>query len=139
MPTLTHTPRSRPPAGTPAPRGRRQRLAQLALPPKRLAPALVSAPAPGSFVHVAHVGFDARGEVEASHTVGPGWRMMLGELPGFGAKPPAAPTAAARADAKPSGERAWVSCSARGDAYGQSSGTQNKRGPVRRKPVVAFA
>ena len=44
---------------------------------------MVSSPAAGTFVHVAHVGFNYRGEVEASDALEPGWAMMLEEMQGY--------------------------------------------------------
>ena len=70
---------------TDSPRGgRAKKLEQFTLPPRRLSPAMVSPPAPGTFVHVAHVGINERGEVETSDDIEPGWTMMLEELQGFG-------------------------------------------------------
>ncbi|PSR71552.1 hypothetical protein PHLCEN_2v12561 [Hermanssonia centrifuga] len=51
---------------------------------KRLSTAMISSPSPGTFVHVAHVGFDAEGRVETSDDIDPGWTMMLEELRGYG-------------------------------------------------------
>lgn len=45
---------------------------------------MIGAPAPGSFVHVAHVGLDAHGRVESTPNAEPGWTMLLQELQGFG-------------------------------------------------------
>ena len=45
---------------------------------------MISAPSPGSFVHVAHVGLDAKGKVESTPNVEPGWTMILEELQGYG-------------------------------------------------------
>ena len=59
-------------------------------PPRSVSPRMISAPAPGSFVHVAHVGLDATtGRLEASAqgtcaSDEPGWTMILEELHGFG-------------------------------------------------------
>lgn len=62
----------------------KKQLEQLTFPPKRLSPAMVSPPAAGTFVHVSHVGFNFKGEVETSRNVEPGWTMMLEELQGYG-------------------------------------------------------
>ncbi|PCH37506.1 hypothetical protein WOLCODRAFT_29150 [Wolfiporia cocos MD-104 SS10] len=43
---------------------------------------LISGPAPGSFVHVSHVGFNEKGRIEASDNLGPGWKVMLDEFQG---------------------------------------------------------
>ncbi len=51
---------------------------------KRLSTAMISPPSPGTFVHVAHVGFDAEGRVETSDDIDPGWTMMLEELRVYG-------------------------------------------------------
>jgi neural Wiskott-Aldrich syndrome protein len=45
---------------------------------------MVSPPSPGTFIHVAHVGVNHRGEIEASDGIEPGWTMMLEELQGYG-------------------------------------------------------
>ncbi|GJE86311.1 Wiskott-Aldrich syndrome protein -like protein [Phanerochaete sordida] len=65
-----------PPAGPARRTSRKGAVGQRVAPPQRLAPALVSAPAPGSFVHVAHVGVDTQGELEARNA--DGWLLMLG-------------------------------------------------------------
>lgn len=52
--------------------------------PRKLAPGMIGAPNPGSFVHVAHVGLDAQGRVESSPGVDPGWTLLLEDLQGFG-------------------------------------------------------
>ena len=44
---------------------------------------MVSSPAPGTFVHIAHVGVNERGEIETSDDIEPGWTMMLEELQGY--------------------------------------------------------
>ncbi|OCH92739.1 hypothetical protein OBBRIDRAFT_409791 [Obba rivulosa] len=51
---------------------------------RHVSPAMISAPAPGTFVHVAHVGYDEKGRIAANDGVGPGWRIMLDELQGYG-------------------------------------------------------
>ena len=38
-------------------------------------------------MHVAHVGLDGAGRIEASQNVEPGWTMILEELHGFGVPP----------------------------------------------------
>lgn len=45
---------------------------------------MVSRPAPGSFVHVGHIGVDDKGSIEVSEDIDPGWAMMLQELQGYG-------------------------------------------------------
>ncbi|KAI0366508.1 hypothetical protein BV20DRAFT_639257 [Pilatotrama ljubarskyi] len=51
---------------------------------RRVSPSMISAPAPGTFVHVSHVGVDADGQIEASPNLDPAWTMMLDELRGYG-------------------------------------------------------
>ncbi|KAI0357780.1 hypothetical protein OH77DRAFT_1435541 [Trametes cingulata] len=51
---------------------------------RRVSPSMISAPAPGTFVHVSHVGVDADGQVEASANLDPAWTMVLDELRGYG-------------------------------------------------------
>lgn len=45
---------------------------------------MISSPTPGTFVHVAHVGLDAKGQIESSPNIEPGWTMILEELQGYG-------------------------------------------------------
>lgn len=45
---------------------------------------MISAPAAGTFVHLGHVGFNYKGEIETSDDIEPGWTMMLAELQGYG-------------------------------------------------------
>jgi len=54
------------------------------LPPRRISPSMISAPAAGTFVHVSHVGYDENGVIEMSDNIEPGWTMMLHELEGHG-------------------------------------------------------
>ncbi|KAI0768185.1 hypothetical protein BD413DRAFT_614531 [Trametes elegans] len=53
-------------------------------PPRRVSPGMISGPAPGTFVHVAHVGVDDAGRLETSANIEPGWTMILEELQGYG-------------------------------------------------------
>ncbi|CAL1709675.1 unnamed protein product [Somion occarium] len=53
-------------------------------PLKRFAPSNVSSPTPGTFVHLAHVGFNEKGRIEVSNDLEAGWTMMLEELKGHG-------------------------------------------------------
>ncbi|KAF7795211.1 hypothetical protein EIP86_006361 [Pleurotus ostreatoroseus] len=48
--------------------------------PKRLSPSMVSLPAPGTFVHVAHVGFDSDGRLETSQGISSEWTSLLEKL-----------------------------------------------------------
>lgn len=48
---------------------------------------MISAPTPGTFVHVAHVGYNEKGGLVASDNVEPGWTMMIEELQGYGVSP----------------------------------------------------
>lgn len=50
---------------------------------RRLSPSMVSPPAAGTFVHLGHVGFNYKGEIETSDNIEPGWTMMLEELQGY--------------------------------------------------------
>ena len=52
--------------------------------PRRVSPAMISAPAPGTFMHVAHIGVGDNGRIEATPNVEPGWTMVLEELQGYG-------------------------------------------------------
>ncbi|KAI9056454.1 hypothetical protein FKP32DRAFT_1465244 [Trametes sanguinea] len=52
--------------------------------PRRVSPSMISSPAPGTFMHVAHIGIDSEGCVDASPNVEPGWTMILEELQGYG-------------------------------------------------------
>ena len=45
---------------------------------------MISSPAPGTFVHVSHVGLDAKGQIESTPNIEPGWTMILEELQGYG-------------------------------------------------------
>lgn len=45
---------------------------------------MISAPAPASFVHVAHIGINADGNIEASEDMDPAWAMMVQDLQGYG-------------------------------------------------------
>lgn len=45
---------------------------------------MISRPAPGSFVHVGHIGLDESGAIEVSEGIEPGWTMMLQEMRGYG-------------------------------------------------------
>ncbi|EMD37063.1 hypothetical protein CERSUDRAFT_124041 [Gelatoporia subvermispora B] len=67
-----------------APSQRKHRKLTTPSPRRRVSAAMISAPAPSTFVHVAHVGYDEKGHIEASDGVGPGWRIMLDELRGYG-------------------------------------------------------
>ncbi|KAI0922926.1 hypothetical protein AcW1_002558 [Taiwanofungus camphoratus] len=51
---------------------------------KQLTPSMISSPAPGTFVHVTHVGYSQDGNIEASDNVEPGWTLILEELQGHG-------------------------------------------------------
>ena len=51
---------------------------------------MISRPTPGSFKHVAHVGFDTDGRIEASQHTDSEWVMAMRELQGDGAPLPAA-------------------------------------------------
>ncbi|KAJ3551353.1 hypothetical protein NM688_g4753 [Phlebia brevispora] len=51
---------------------------------RRLTPSMVSGPAPGSFVHVAHVGLDSKGRLEAAEHMGHEWTGLLEDLEGHG-------------------------------------------------------
>ncbi|KAH8097117.1 hypothetical protein BXZ70DRAFT_312664 [Cristinia sonorae] len=62
---------------------RKTKLAEVAS-PKRLLSSMISRPAPGTFVHVSHVGVDENGVIEVSEDVEPGWSMMMQELHGYG-------------------------------------------------------
>lgn len=50
----------------------------------RLNPAIISAPEPSSFVHVAHVGINADGIVETSKDIDPSWAVLIKDLHGYG-------------------------------------------------------
>ncbi|KAI0325733.1 hypothetical protein GY45DRAFT_1374535 [Cubamyces sp. BRFM 1775] len=52
--------------------------------PRRVSPSMISAPAPGTFMHVAHIGVGDNGRIEATQNVEPGWTMILEELQGYG-------------------------------------------------------
>lgn len=45
---------------------------------------MVSAPTPNSFVHVAHVGINKQGAIEASKGVDPSWKAVLSGLQFYG-------------------------------------------------------
>ena len=68
-------------AGTPS-KPKRERL------PKRLLTSMISRPAPGTFVHVAHVGIDADGNNEASGNISPEWIVAFEQLQGGPMHPP---------------------------------------------------
>ncbi|KAI0080407.1 hypothetical protein K474DRAFT_1589753 [Panus rudis PR-1116 ss-1] len=54
-------------------------------PLKRFIPSQISSPAPGTFVHLSHVGFNEKGRIEVSDdSIEAGWTMMLEELQGHG-------------------------------------------------------
>jgi len=52
--------------------------------PRRVNVSAISAPAPASFVHVAHVGINAKGDVETSQDLDPAWGVLLRDLQGYG-------------------------------------------------------
>lgn len=47
---------------------------------------MISSPAPDSFVHVAHVGFNENGIVETSKDLDPAWAKLLGDLQAHGVR-----------------------------------------------------
>ncbi|RDX42841.1 hypothetical protein OH76DRAFT_1257771 [Lentinus brumalis] len=51
---------------------------------RRVSPGMISAPTPGTFMHVAHVGLDAKGQIESTPNIEPGWTMIVEELQGYG-------------------------------------------------------
>lgn len=51
---------------------------------------MVSSPAAGTFVHLGHVGFNCKGEIEVSDDMEPGWTMMMEELQGYSVTKPLA-------------------------------------------------
>ncbi|KAI8990722.1 hypothetical protein BD414DRAFT_535986 [Trametes punicea] len=51
---------------------------------RRVSPSMISSPAPGTFMHVAHIGVDSNGCIKATPNVEPGWTMLLEELQGYG-------------------------------------------------------
>ncbi|KAH7928826.1 hypothetical protein BV22DRAFT_1102786 [Leucogyrophana mollusca] len=59
-------------------------------PPPRtspLKPAMISGPAPHSFVHVAHVGITTKGIVESAKNIEPAWSTLIADLQGYGVSP----------------------------------------------------
>ncbi|CDO68594.1 hypothetical protein BN946_scf184996.g25 [Trametes cinnabarina] len=52
--------------------------------PRRISPSMISSPSPGTFMHVAHLGVDSEGYIDASPNVEQGWTMILEELQGYG-------------------------------------------------------
>ncbi|KAI0672415.1 hypothetical protein C8Q78DRAFT_970753 [Trametes maxima] len=54
--------------------------------PRHVSPSMISAPSPGTFVHVAHISVDHDGHIEASPNVctESGWTLALEEMQGFG-------------------------------------------------------
>jgi len=50
----------------------------------RVNPSMISAPTPASFVHVAHVGLNADGNIESSEGMDPAWAVLIEELQGYG-------------------------------------------------------
>ena len=49
---------------------------------------MISSPAPGTFVHLGHVGFNYKGEIATSDGMDPGWTTMLEELQGYSVSNP---------------------------------------------------
>ncbi|KAH7909183.1 hypothetical protein BJ138DRAFT_261222 [Hygrophoropsis aurantiaca] len=52
-----------------------------------LKPAMISSPAPHSFVHVSHVGITTKGIVQTAKTIEPAWSTLVTELQGYGISP----------------------------------------------------
>jgi len=52
--------------------------------PRRVNLSSISAPAPGSFVHVGHVGINAKGTVETSKDIDPAWGVLIQDLQEYG-------------------------------------------------------
>lgn len=52
--------------------------------PRRVSVSAISAPAPASFVHVAHVGINAKGTVETSRDIDPAWGVLIRDLQEYG-------------------------------------------------------
>ncbi|KAI0643835.1 hypothetical protein C8Q79DRAFT_1012388 [Trametes meyenii] len=52
---------------------------------RHVSPSMISSPSPDTFVHVAHIGVDHSGRIEASPNVEPDWTHVLEEMQGFGA------------------------------------------------------
>ncbi|CCM05610.1 uncharacterized protein FIBRA_07839 [Fibroporia radiculosa] len=50
----------------------------------RVDPSMISSPAPGTFVHLAHVGYNEKGHLEVSESLEPGWSIIMQELQGLG-------------------------------------------------------
>jgi len=52
--------------------------------PRRINTSTISAPAPASFVHVAHVGINAKGTIETSKDIDPAWGVLIQDLQEYG-------------------------------------------------------
>lgn len=52
--------------------------------PRRVDPSTISAPAPASFVHIAHVGINAKGMIETSKDLDPAWQILVQDLQAYG-------------------------------------------------------
>jgi Wiskott-Aldrich syndrome protein len=45
---------------------------------------IISSPAPGSFVHLSHVGINAEGIIETSKDIDPAWQILIQDLQTYG-------------------------------------------------------
>jgi len=52
--------------------------------PRRVDPSTISAPAPASFVHIAHVGINTKGMIETSKDIDPAWQILVQDLQAYG-------------------------------------------------------
>ncbi|THH31847.1 hypothetical protein EUX98_g2352 [Antrodiella citrinella] len=107
------------------------------LSPKRLLTSMISSPAPGTFVHVGHVGVDQKGSIEVSEDLEPGWAMMLQELQGHGV-----PEVIVRKD-RDFVDGFWAGVKATSPSEqkmlsGTDHRSENARKTIRRKPVVTL-
>ncbi|KAK7683829.1 hypothetical protein QCA50_013205 [Cerrena zonata] len=103
-------------------------------PLKRLTPSLISPPAPGTFVHLSHVGFDKKGRVEVSDGIEEGWTIMVEELKGHGVDDTMVE------DDRSFVEGFWAGVKATSPKEAKikldkEQGVERKRKTIRRKPV----
>ncbi|OBZ66692.1 Wiskott-Aldrich syndrome 1 [Grifola frondosa] len=101
---------------------------------KRISPSMISAPTPGTFVHLSHVGVNEKGQIEASPNVAPGWTVMLQELQGYGIDEKMVEDDLDFVEGFLAGAKASLVQELKSTQVPKPAG-QKKRGPVHRKRV----
>jgi len=106
-------------------------------PKRRISRSMISAPSPGTFKHVGHVGFDRDGRIEVSDDIEPGWTMMLGELKGYGVSETVVNKDRDFVDGFLAGFKARVPKPTKVN-LGVNFASERSSKTIRRKPVVNF-